>query len=122
MTEVLLLILGVYWLLGGLRMLIEPDVAERIFNQFEENDALLFFMGVIVLVAGLALVQFHNIWSGWPELLITIVIWAMIIEGAIMIVMPKLLIGFARKFILKIAVVRGFGVLIMLLGAGVLLI
>ncbi|NNC37293.1 MAG: hypothetical protein EX271_08870 [Acidimicrobiales bacterium] len=120
MTETLLLIIGIYWLLGGLRMLIDAKSAERIFNQFEESDALLFFMGVIVLVAGLALVQFHNIWSGWPEILITIVIWAMIIEGAMMIVMPKLLIGFARKFILNLAVVRGFGLVVMALGAAVL--
>lgn len=120
MTEVLALILGVYWLLGGMKMLFDPKSAERILTQSENNDALWFFTGVIVLISGLALVQFYNIWSGWPETLITVVIWAMIIEGALMIVFPKALIAFSQKFVSNMKLIRGFGFGVILLGAAVL--
>jgi uncharacterized protein YjeT (DUF2065 family) len=121
MTDILITILGIYWILGGTRMLIDPDGAERLVNQFEEYDALAFLTGVIVMIAGIACLHFHNIWTGWREIIVTIVLWAMTIEGALMIVYPKILMSFARKLIPGKRTMRLFGLAVLIIGAALLL-
>ena len=117
MTQIILLAAGVYWLLAGLRMVLEPKFAERVLDQFEKNEPVAFFIGVIILLAGVIALQFHNSWNGWREVLASLILWGMAIEGGLILVYPKLLFVFARKIMPNLMVVRVFGLVIIVLGA-----
>ena len=117
MTDIILLAAGIYWLLGGFRMLIEPKFAERMIVEFEENEGMAFLIGIIILVTGVIALQFHNSWNGWREGLASLILWGMAIEGGIILVYPKLLFGFSRKIMPNHNFIRLFGLAVLALGA-----
>ena len=117
MAEIILLAAGIYWVLAGLRMVIEPKFAERILKEFEENEAMAFFMGVIILIAGVIALQYHNSWDGWREGLASLILWGMAIEGGLIVLYPKALMAFSRKIMPSSNIIRLFGLVIAVLGA-----
>lgn len=117
MTHIILLSAGVYWLLAGIRMVLEPKFTERVLKQFEDNDAIGFFIGVIILLAGVIALQFHNSWDGWRESLASLILWGMAIEGGLILVYPKVLFAFSRKIMPRTNFIRLFGLVIAALGA-----
>lgn len=117
MTQIILMAAGVYWLLAGIRIFTDPKFAQRVLDQFEENEAIAFFMGVIILIAGVIALQFHNSWNGWREILASLILWGMTIEGALIVVYPKLLFSFSKKIMPNVVVIRVLGVAIIILGA-----
>lgn len=49
----------------------------------------IFFSGVLTLVAGLAIVRAHNVWSAEWTVIITVIGWLCVIGGVIRIVWPE---------------------------------
>ena len=66
--------------------------------QFAKTWALVFIAGIMTLVAGLAIVQSHNVWSGgWP-VIITVLGWLAIIGGVTRMVMPREMAEIGERF------------------------
>ena len=56
-------------------------------EEFLRSRVMIYLSGLLVMVAGLALVNVHNLWNrGW-RLIITILGWLMVIGGALRIMM-----------------------------------
>ena len=51
------------------------------------SPTLIYFSGWMALVPGLAILNVHRSWSGWP-VIITIIGWLMVIGGVIRLVLP----------------------------------
>jgi hypothetical protein len=51
------------------------------------SPTLIYFSGLMALVPGLAILNVHRSWTGWP-VIITIVGWLMVIGGVIRLVLP----------------------------------
>jgi hypothetical protein len=61
-----------------------PALAE----QFARDPALIFVSGVLVFVAGIAIVSVHNIWAGgWP-VLVTVLGWLAVLGGLVRMLFP----------------------------------
>src|ERR1700686_5276611 len=61
-----------------------PALAE----QFSRDPALIFVSGVLVFVAGIAIVRVHNIWAGgWP-VLVTVLGWLAVLGGLVRMLFP----------------------------------
>ena len=73
--------------LGG-SMLINGEIFPAMLQQIQNNFPLIVISGVLALVAGLAIVRTHPIWSGWPVVL-TILGWLLVIGGLMRIVLPR---------------------------------
>ena len=59
-------------------------VAERVASE----PALIFLSGILLFVAGLAIVRVHNIWAaGWP-VLVTVLGWLAILGGLVRLLFP----------------------------------
>jgi hypothetical protein len=68
-----------------------PALAEQI----SRNPALILVSGVLLLVAGLAIVREHNLWTGgWP-VLVTVLGWLAILGGLARMLFPFQLAGIA---------------------------
>jgi hypothetical protein len=71
-----------------------PALAEQV----SREPALIFLSGVLLFVAGLAIVRVHNLWSrGWP-VLVTILGWLALLGGLIRILLPTKLAEIAAGF------------------------
>ena len=80
-----------------------PALAERI----SRNPALIFVSGILLLVAGLAIVRAHNIWAGgWP-VLVTVLGWLAVLAGLVRVLFPMQLA----------AIVAASAVVLLVLGA-----
>ena len=65
----------------GAALLVNTDVIQAFAEEIARARALIFLSGVLLLVAGLAIVRAHNIWSGgWP-VLVTVLGWIAILSG-----------------------------------------
>lgn len=82
-----------------------PVLAEQI----SRDPGLIFVSGILLLVAGLAIVRAHNIWAGgWP-VLVTVLGWLAVLGGLVRMLFP----------IQLAAIVAGFGQFAGLIGAAV---
>lgn len=89
MTEQILLVLGLVLIVSGLAAYVNPPLFRRTLGSFYHNPGLIFFVGVVNLGVGLFLVINHNVWSSLGQIIVSIVAWAAVIRGFIMIVLPK---------------------------------
>ena len=85
---------GPVFLSLGVSMLINRDMFPDIVHQISNSVPLIIVTGVISLVAGLAIVQNHDTWSGWPAI-ITLIGWLLVIGGVLRIVFPRQLASIA---------------------------
>jgi hypothetical protein len=73
----------------GLSQLVNADVLRTLADQFLQSYALIFLAGIITLVAGLAIVNTHNLWVSDWRVAITIFGWLAVIGGFVRIVLPQ---------------------------------
>jgi hypothetical protein len=72
----------------GLSIFVNRDVFPEIVRQIQNSYPLIIIAGAIVLTAGLAIVQKHRVWTGWPAI-ITILGWLLVIGGTLRVVLPR---------------------------------
>ncbi len=85
MTEQLLILMGVVFLLCGIGALMSPDFFRKAIGNFRDNPGLLYLSAMINLILGLILVLNHNLWDTFGAVLVSIISWALIFRGAAMI-------------------------------------
>lgn len=67
-------------------------------NTLVHNPAMLYLGGILTLVAGLAVVLGHNVWSGGVlPVVVTVSGWMMVVKG-VMLILPNLTLGFWEGF------------------------
>ena len=80
-----LLTIGVGMVMG---MLTEGDGYSSLLKEFISSRALIFTTGVLALVAGVAIVNAHNLWVPDWRVLVTVLGWLMILRGLMNLVFP----------------------------------
>jgi hypothetical protein len=68
-------------------LLINRELAPEIVSEIAHSKGLIVVSGAMLLVAGLALVQCHATWRGWPAI-VTALGWLSVISGLIRILFP----------------------------------
>ena len=65
----------------GIAMLLNRQMFPEMITQVAQNYAIIFLSGALSLLAGVAIVRVHNVWTGgWP-VIITILGWLLIVGG-----------------------------------------
>ena len=68
-------------------LLIKPKYLEKLFAEVE-NEATMFFWGIVSLVIGLAMVFIHNVWVLDWRVVITVLGWLTLIKGLDVLLLP----------------------------------
>jgi len=93
--------IGPYIIVIGIGLLFNPKVYQKIMEDFFKNAALVYVTGLITLIAGLAVVLFHNLWVFDWRVIITLLGWNILIKGVWLIISPdtsaKVAALFAKK-------------------------
>ena len=82
-------IASVVYLSVALGAVLNRDHYQRVLDDLFENAALTYFMGFTTVVLGLLMVNYHNIWVKDWTVLVTIVGWAALIKGVLLITVPR---------------------------------
>ena len=73
---------------GGSDNALRPKSLDELGREFLGSRALLFLSGFLTLLAGLAIVNTHNVWiASWP-VIITAFGWLMIVAGILRMALP----------------------------------
>jgi uncharacterized protein YjeT (DUF2065 family) len=82
-------LIGPVMALVGVSLLLNEAAFRKMAQEFLRNPALIFFSGMILMPAGLAIVLKHNVWVlNWP-VIITLLGWLAVISGAMRVFAPQ---------------------------------
>ena len=115
-TKFLSRLIGLYCLLVSLIMMSQKHAMVRIEKTFVGNPAMLFILGIFILVAGLAMVVGHNRWSGGVlTVSITVLGWIALIKGLLLTIPDAAAIlwgslEYERLYYMYVAIAFIFGV------------
>lgn len=105
-TETIAAFLGLYMLAGGLGLLAERGVWSRVIQGIADSPALGYLTGIIVFVVGAAIVAVHNRWGTPLEIIVSLIGWAGLVEGVLMLAMRRPFIRSVTRFTPSPYVVR----------------
>jgi hypothetical protein len=89
-----------------------PAMAEQV----ARDPALIFLSGILLFVAGLAILRVHNIWSGgWP-VLVTVLGWLALLGGLARMFLPMRLASIAGQIGQSGGVIAAGAVVLLLVG------
>jgi len=91
LTSFLSKLLGLYCILVGLALMVRKEATLETVNVLLHNAPLLYVLGVITLLMGLAMVLGHNVWSGGLlPVIVTLIGWLALIKGALFLFLSPL--------------------------------
>lgn len=82
-------LIGLSTLILAGSMFLHRETSIQVISAFVYNRPVMFLLGMITLVAGLAMVLAHNIWSrGLLTIVITVIGWLVLARGVFLLFMP----------------------------------
>jgi hypothetical protein len=109
-------LLGPLLLLTGAGIVLNPKSFRTIAGEVVRSVTLVYLFGFMDLAAGLAIVLTHNVWVASWRVLITLIGWLLLIRGAVRIVAPEIVMGYAAKVIRNKQVIPAAGAVVGVLG------
>jgi len=91
-------ILAAIYISSGVGILLGKINFKTIAEDLDNSPALTFISGAIAITVGIFLLQYHNIWANDWTVLITLVGWAFLIGGIMVLIFPKMLIYFGKFY------------------------
>lgn len=82
----------------GCSLLLNQNLSSEIAAEIGHSKGLIVFSGVSLLIAGIAIIQCHATWHGWPAI-ITALGWLSVISGLARILFPSQLAILATTMI-----------------------
>ncbi|NOR27476.1 MAG: hypothetical protein GQ540_02990 [Lutibacter sp.] len=91
-------IIGVIYLSFGIGLLFNKKYYSKVLQELLESTTYLIFGGFLAIIFGLLILEYHNIWSNnWP-VIITVVGWAALIKGILLLAFPTSFNSFKPLF------------------------
>jgi putative exporter of polyketide antibiotics len=82
-------LLGLFYILAAISMFLHKQTYVETVAALLQNPSVMFVVGIVTLLAGLAMVLAHNIWSrGAVAVLVTLIGWLALIKGLLFLFLP----------------------------------
>jgi hypothetical protein len=95
-TSFLSRLMGLYCLICGLTMIVHREAFLDAMAKLTSDPAALLCVSVSTVIAGLALVLAHNLWTSPPAVIVSLVGWITLIKGTFYLLLPsRWLAGFS---------------------------
>ena len=82
-------LMGLFSIVMGLSMFARRKMLMSIFHEISTNRALSYILGVLIFIIGLLIVLSHNVWGRGFPIVITIIGWGVLLEGAVFLFMSS---------------------------------
>ena len=116
-SKIIARLIGPLFLVMGLGMVVEADTVRALSTEFLSNLSLIYLAGMLTLVAGLAIVNAHNLWVADWRVLITILGWLSIIGGMVRLLFPGKVQSLGAGIISHPQAMLIGGIVVLVLGA-----
>jgi hypothetical protein len=90
-------LIGPLLLIPGIGIVVKPRVFRTMATEVIGSVTLVYLFGLFDFAAGLAVVLTHNVWAAIWRVLITLIGWIMLVRGAMRILIPDMVMGYAAK-------------------------
>ncbi len=91
-------ILALIYISVGLGVLSGKLSLKKIIEDFENSAGLTYLTGVVTIVFGVILIEYHNIWVRDWRVLITVIGWMALLKGMLLIAAPRFLTAFKNWY------------------------
>ena len=109
-------LIGPILLVAAIAMLANTKDLQELARGFMEDRPLIYFSGILAMLAGLAIVNNHNVWvANWP-VIITLFGWASILGGITRMALPGVVRTVGGAMLENPAIIRVSGALWVLIG------
>jgi hypothetical protein len=81
-------LMGPVLLAMGIAMLVRRPIFPVMAGQVTQDYGLIFLSGILLLLAGIAIVRVHNVWAASWEVIITALGWLAVVSGLIRMWFP----------------------------------
>ena len=109
-------LIGPILVVVGLTVLVDPKGLRDMGREFMASRAMIFMSGFLTLLAGLVIVNTHNVWrGGWP-VVITLLGWLLVAGGIFRIGFPALVTSLGEAMLARTTLLRVIGVVQVALG------
>ena len=105
--------IGLYMIVVGIGGLIAPSRWRAMMDDLERSPGLVMALGFPVFAVGAALVLIHSIWTDPLAIIVSLIGYAALIEGAMLLAVPAPLISIGRW---AVQITRTWAVISILLG------
>ncbi|HEY7232399.1 MAG TPA: hypothetical protein VH558_18735 [Pseudolabrys sp.] len=110
-------LIGPVMTLVGISLLMNESTFRKMATEFLRSPALIFFSGMILMPAGLAVVLSHNVWVlNWP-LIITLLGWIAVISGALRVFAPERALKIGKKAMTSKEIITAAAAVWLVIGA-----
>ena len=99
LTLRLLVLIGLYELAAGIAGLTGAIDWPKMIDEFERSPALTFVTGFAAFAIGAAINIAHHHWTDLPAIIVSAIGWIAMIEGLLIMVMPRPLLRFSRGLV-----------------------
>ena len=99
LTLHLLVLIGLYELAAGIAGLTGAIDWPKMIDEFERSPALTFVTGFAAFAIGAAINIAHHHWTDLPAIIVSAIGWIAMIEGLLIMVMPRPLLRFSRGLV-----------------------
>ena len=112
-------LIGPFLAVIGVALIFNADTFRTMAGEFLKSYSLIYLAGLLALIAGLAIVNTHNEWTGGWRVVITVLGWLAVIGGIVRIVFPRTVetLGASMIATSSNAWIIGEGVVFLALGA-----
>jgi hypothetical protein len=109
-------LMGPVLLVNAVAILVNRKGFQEMISGATRNPSVIYLAGLLTLLAGLAIIEFHNDWRlGWP-LLITIIGWLAILGGIARIMFPARMAAIGESMVSRERLMVGGAVISALIG------
>ena len=108
-THTIALLIGLYFLAAGIRLMTDPPAMARMAKELVESPLAGFYGGLIAFAIGGAIVSVHNIWTGLLAGFVSLVGWIALIEGLLILAARAWFLGIFARVPLTPAFIRPTG-------------
>ena len=108
-------LLGPTFVASAAMVLANLGAMPTIIEGMAQNPMLVVLAGYAAFVPGLAIVYFHNHWTGWP-VVVTIIGWLSLVVGLIRMIFPTQIAAMASKLAPAPGALIAIGVVFLVIG------
>ena len=110
----ILLVIGIGMACG---LIMEGAGYSNVLKEFIANRALIFLTGILALLAGVAIINVHNVWVPDWRVIVTVLGWLLVLRGIMLLVFPLTVQVFGDRVATSEAGVTAGAALTFVLGA-----
>jgi hypothetical protein len=115
-TQILAVFIGLYMVAVAIGLLTGRGSYATMIDELRDNTALGFLTGAFAFALGAAMVAVHNLWTGPLAIVVSLVGWAALIEGVLILAIRRRFLDLVKVVPLAGAAEVPFGIAIIVLG------